>query len=59
MQALRLGVNLDHFIAVGGLGAPLIKLHTGRYCNLEGTQADVELERTRTAARHAADSVLG
>lgn len=44
---------------VRGLGASLIELHTGRYCNLEGTQADIELERIRTAARHAADIGLG
>ncbi len=40
------------------LGADIVELHTGRYCDLviagNGTAADVELSRLREAARHAA-----
>ena len=35
------------------LGAPVVELHTGRYCELEGKAKQVELERLRRAAAAA------
>ncbi len=34
------------------LGAPVVELHTGRYCNLSGEAREVELLRIVGAARH-------
>ncbi|MFC3677493.1 pyridoxine 5'-phosphate synthase [Ferrovibrio xuzhouensis] len=39
--------------AARALGAPVVELHTGRYCETEGAERVVELERIRTAAAHA------
>ena len=36
------------------LGAPVVELHTGSYCEAEGTKRDTELGRVVTAAAHAA-----
>ena len=36
--------------AAAALGAPVVELHTGRYCELEGAQQQAELERLRRAA---------
>jgi pyridoxine 5-phosphate synthase len=36
------------------VGAPVIELHTGRYCEALGAQAAAELERLRQAAQRAA-----
>jgi len=36
------------------LGAPVVELHTGRYCETEGAERQRELERIRSAAREAA-----
>jgi pyridoxine 5-phosphate synthase len=36
------------------LGAPVVELHTGRYCHLDGDERDAELTRIREAAAHAA-----
>ncbi len=36
--------------AAVSLGAPVVELHTGRYCELEGTAQKTELERLRKAA---------
>ena len=44
-------VQLD---AAKSIGAPVVELHTGSYCLLNGAARDAELERIRTAARHAA-----
>jgi pyridoxine 5-phosphate synthase len=46
--------QLDAAVA---LGAPVVELHTGRYCELEGAARAGELERLRTAA--AACASLG
>ena len=35
------------------LGAPVIEIHTGKYCETEGTEQAAELERIRKAAAHA------
>ena len=35
------------------LGAPVVELHTGAYCEAEGQQAEHELNRLRRAAAHA------
>ncbi|MGE4218830.1 MAG: pyridoxine 5'-phosphate synthase [Alphaproteobacteria bacterium] len=37
------------------LGADVVELHTGRYCDLEGAARDGELQRLRAAASHAAE----
>jgi pyridoxine 5-phosphate synthase len=36
--------------AAAALGAPVVELHTGRYCELEGAARAAELERLRAAA---------
>ncbi|BBK36843.1 pyridoxine 5'-phosphate synthase [Allostella sp. ATCC 35155] len=43
--------QLDAAIAVG---APVVELHTGAYCEAAGTEREHELERIRRAAAHAA-----
>lgn len=52
-------VQLD---AAAALGADIVELHTGRYCDLilenRAREADTELERLRQGARHAADLAL-
>ncbi len=37
------------------LGAPVVELHTGRYCELEGAAREVELQRLKAAAAYAAE----
>ena len=39
--------------AAKSLGAPVVELHTGRYCDTDGAERAAELERIRTAAAHA------
>lgn len=34
------------------LGAPVVELHVGRYCDVEGAEREAELERIRAAAAH-------
>ncbi len=36
------------------LGAPVVELHTGRYCHLTGAEEQAELARIRRAAEHGA-----
>ncbi len=43
-------VQLD---AAKRLGAPVVELHTGSYCEAEGSARERELERIRRAAAHA------
>lgn len=40
--------------AAAALGAPVVELHTGRYCETEGSERAAELERIRAAAREGA-----
>lgn len=40
--------------AAKALGAPVVELHTGAYCDASGAARAAELERLRAAARHAA-----
>jgi pyridoxine 5-phosphate synthase len=61
------GVRVSLFIepdpaqldAARALGAPVVELHTGRYCDLfdagDERLAGIELQRLRAAARHGAD----
>ncbi|WP_374764949.1 pyridoxine 5'-phosphate synthase [Yunchengibacter salinarum] len=59
----RAGVRVSLFIdpdeaqlrAAHDLGAPVVELHTGAYCDREGPARDAELERIRHAARLGAD----
>ena len=56
------GIRVSMFIepdprqldAAKALGAPVVELHTGSYCDHEGAARDHELERIRAAAAHAA-----
>lgn len=41
--------------ACAAIGAPVVELHTGRYCDTSGKTRDLELERVRDAARYGAD----
>jgi pyridoxine 5-phosphate synthase len=43
--------QLDAAVA---LGAPVVELHTGRYCEVEGAEREAELARIVRAAAHAA-----
>jgi pyridoxine 5-phosphate synthase len=57
------GIRVSMFIepdprqldAAKALGAPVVELHTGAYCDHEGAARDAELARIVTAAAHAAD----
>lgn len=40
--------------AAASLGAPVVELHAGRYCELEGAAQQAELERITAAAREGA-----
>jgi pyridoxine 5-phosphate synthase len=39
--------------AAVSLGAPVVELHTGRYCEVEGAEREAELKRIERAAAHA------
>src|SRR6185436_13521754 len=41
--------------AAVSLGAPVVELHTGRYCELDGEAQQAELERLRRAAAVCAE----
>jgi pyridoxine 5-phosphate synthase len=47
--------NLRQLDAARRIGAPVVELHTGRYCETSGDARDAELARIRAAARHAAE----
>ncbi len=55
------GIRVSMFIeadprqldAAKAIGAPVVELHTGAYCDAEGADRDRELERILAAARHA------
>jgi pyridoxine 5-phosphate synthase len=57
----RAGIRVSLFVepdprqldAAVSLGAPVVELHTGAYCDAEDGQRDRELERIRKAAAHA------
>ncbi|WP_341910594.1 pyridoxine 5'-phosphate synthase [Ferrovibrio terrae] len=51
--SLFIEASLKQLDAAKALGAPVIELHTGRYCETEGAEQIVELERIRNAAAHA------
>src|SRR5258706_417641 len=52
---LRLGVNIDHVATIrNAIGAPVVELHAGAYCEAHGAARDVELARLEKAAAHAA-----
>jgi len=37
------------------MGAPVVELHTGKYCEVSGEERDAELERLAIAAAHASE----
>ncbi len=45
--------DIDQLDAANELGAPVIELHTGAYCDSSGTERDAQLERIVKAAAHA------
>lgn len=45
--------SIKQLDAAKALGAPVVELHTGRYCETEGAAQQVELERIAKAAAHA------
>ncbi len=57
----KAGIRVSLFIdpepaqldAAVSLGAPVVELHTGRYCEVEADEQDAELERITAAAAHA------
>jgi len=57
----KAGIRVSLFIdpepaqldAAVSLGAPVVELHTGRYCEVEGAERDAELARIVRAAAHA------
>lgn len=57
----RAGIRVSLFIdpepaqldAAMRLGAPVVELHTGRYCEVEGAEREAELARIVRAAAHA------
>lgn len=57
----KAGIRVSLFIdpepaqldAAVSLGAPVVELHTGRYCEVEEAEQDAELERIIVAAAHA------
>jgi len=46
--------DLAQVDAAKAIGAPVVELHTGSYCDAEGAARSRELDRIRIAARHAA-----
>lgn len=61
-RLLDAGIRVSMFIeanaaqldASKALGAPVIELHTGAYCDAEGAERDREFARIKAAAAHAA-----
>ncbi len=59
----RAGTRVSFFVepeqaqldAARALGAPVVELHTGAYCNARGSDREGELERLIVAAAHAAE----
>ncbi len=55
------GIRVSFFVdpepaqldAVRSLGAPVVELHTGAYCEAEGARSEHELQRLQRAAAHA------
>jgi pyridoxine 5-phosphate synthase len=45
--------DLRQLDAARAMGAPVVELHTGAYCEAEGSVRERELERIRRAAAHA------
>jgi pyridoxine 5-phosphate synthase len=60
-QLRQAGIRVSLFVepdpaqldAAESLGAPVVELHTGSYCEAEGPARERELERIRRAAAHA------
>ena len=48
--SLFIDPDLEQVKAAHALGAPVVELHTGAYCEAMGEQREAELERLRTAA---------
>ncbi|MGE5506193.1 MAG: pyridoxine 5'-phosphate synthase [Actinomycetota bacterium] len=61
-RLVEAGIRVSMFVepdprqldASKAIGAPVVELHTGAYCDAEGEARDAELTRIRTAAAHAA-----
>ena len=53
--SLFIAPDPEQLDAARQIGAPVVELHTGSYCNAEAQARAVELERIVNAAAHAAD----
>ncbi len=48
--SLFIAADMRQLEAAASLGAPVVELHTGHYCEIEGAERIVELERLRRSA---------
>jgi pyridoxine 5-phosphate synthase len=53
LVSLFLEPAVDQLEAAAELGAPVVELHTGRYCDADGEAAEQELQRLIDGARYA------
>jgi pyridoxine 5-phosphate synthase len=51
--SLFIEASIPQLDAARALGAPVVELHTGRYCDTDSAARAAELERIRAAAAHA------
>lgn len=56
--SLFIEASIRQLDAAKSLGAPVVELHTGKYCETEGAEREAELDRIRKAAAHAAETGL-
>lgn len=56
--SLFVAPDIDQLRAAIDLGAPVVELHTGRYCNVDGAERDDELRRLAAAAEWGAAAGL-
>jgi pyridoxine 5-phosphate synthase len=53
--SLFIDPDLDQIRAAREVGAPVVEIHTGQYCEAAGTARDMELARVRAAAETGAE----
>ena len=53
--SLFVDANREQIDAAKRVGADIVELHTGTYCEAEGTEQQIQLERLIAAAKHAAE----
>ena len=57
--SLFVEADIPQIDAAKSLGASVVEIHTGAYCNASGISRDEELSRIKTAAAYAADLNIG